>query len=95
MKSPKGRLELTWMGKDMSLIPTANGKYDYEWVDRFDARACEVKSIEVVETVGETTGATGADENLLIVGDSGDALRSHSTVPEWAAKWRWINLDET
>ena len=23
MRSPKGRLELTWMGKDMALIPTA------------------------------------------------------------------------
>ena len=30
MKSPKGRLELTWMGKDMALIPTAHGKYDYQ-----------------------------------------------------------------
>ena len=29
MRSPKGRLELTWMGKDMALIPTAHGKYDY------------------------------------------------------------------
>ena len=43
MKSPKGRLELTWMGKDMALIPTAHGKYDYEWVDPADPRACEVK----------------------------------------------------
>lgn len=30
MRSPKGRLELTWMGKDMALIPTAHGKYDYD-----------------------------------------------------------------
>jgi adenine-specific DNA-methyltransferase len=30
MKSPKGRLELTWMGKDMALIPTTRGKYDDE-----------------------------------------------------------------
>ena len=29
MRSPKGRLELTRMGKDMALIPTAHGKYDY------------------------------------------------------------------
>jgi hypothetical protein len=85
MRSPKGRLELTWMGKDMALIPTAHGKYDYEWVDPVDLRACEVKSIEVVDTVGEQTGENGAEENLLIVCDSGDALRSPSTVPEWAA----------
>ena len=36
MRSPKGRLELTWMGKDLALIPTAHGKYDYEWVDPDD-----------------------------------------------------------
>lgn len=88
MRSPKGRLELTWMGKDMALIPTAHGKYDYEWVDPADPRACEIKSIEVVDTVGEPAGPNGAKENLLIIGDSGDALRSLSTVPEWAAKYR-------
>ena len=87
MRSPKGRLELTWMGKDMALIPTALGKYDYEWVDPADPRACEIKSIEVVDTVGEPAGPNGAKENLLIIGDSGDALRSLSTVPEWAAKY--------
>lgn len=76
------------MGKDMALIPTAHGKYDYEWVDPADPRACEIKSIEVVDTVGEQTGANGTEENLLIVGDSGDALRSLSTVPEWAARYR-------
>jgi adenine-specific DNA-methyltransferase len=88
MRSPKGRLELTWMGKDMALIPTAHGKYDYEWVDPADPRACEIKSIEVVDTVGELAGPNGAEENLLIIGDSGDALRSLLTVPEWAAKYR-------
>lgn len=65
MRSPKGRLELTWMGKDMALIPTAHGKYDYEWVDPADPRACEIKSIEVVDTVGEQVGPNGAVENLL------------------------------
>jgi adenine-specific DNA-methyltransferase len=88
MRSPKGRLELTWMGKDMALIPTAHGKYDYEWADPADPRACEIKRIEVVDTVGEQAGPNGAEENLLIIGDSGDALRSLSTVPEWAAKYR-------
>ena len=36
----------------------------------------------------KTVGETSTDENLLIVGDSGDALRSLLTVPEWAAKYR-------
>lgn len=48
------------MGKDMALIPTAPGKYDYEWVDPADPRACEVKSIDVVTTVGETDNRLAA-----------------------------------
>lgn len=87
MKSPKGRLELTWMGKDIALIPSEHGKYDYAWVDPSDPRAREVKSIEVLEQVGDVDGMTGADENLLIVGDSGDALRSLGTIPEWSSRY--------
>lgn len=86
-RRPKGRLELTWMGKDSALIPVEDGKYDYAWVDPSDPRALEVKSIEVVEQVGEVDGPTGANENLLIVGDSGDALRSLGTIPEYADKY--------
>ena len=76
------------MGKDMALIPVEDGKYDYEWVDPADPRACEVKSIEVLKTVGERAGTTSVNENLLIVGDCGDALRSLGTIPEWAARYR-------
>ncbi|GAA1785617.1 site-specific DNA-methyltransferase [Nostocoides veronense] len=72
------------MGKDSALIPVEDGKYDYAWVDPNDPRAREVKSIEVVERVGEVGGPTGAGENLLIIGDSGDALRSLGTIPEYA-----------
>lgn len=86
-KSPKGRLELTWMGKDMALIPSEHGKYDYAWVEPSDPRAREVKSIEVLEQVGQIEGPGGADKNLLIVGDSGDALRSLGTIPEWSSKY--------
>lgn len=86
-RNPKGRLELTWMGKDSALIPVEDGKYDYAWVDPTDPRAREVKSIEVLEQVGEVDGPTGADENLLIIGDSGDALRSLGTIPEYHDKY--------
>lgn len=86
-RTPKGRLELTWMGKDAALIPVADGQYDYAWVDPDDPRAREVKSINVQEQVGTVDGPTGADENLLIVGDSGDALRSLATIPEYHAKY--------
>lgn len=86
-RSPKGRLELTWMGKDSALIPVEDGKYDYSFVDPDDPRALEVKSIEVLEQVGEVEGPTGANENLLVIGDSGDALRSLGTIPEYHDKY--------
>lgn len=86
-RTPKGRLELTWMGKDSALVPVEDGKYDYAWVDPADPRAREVKSIEVLEKFGETNGPTGANENLVIIGDSGDALRSLGTVPEYHDKY--------
>lgn len=86
-RTPKGRLELTWMGKDSALIPVEEGKYDYAWVDPTDPRAREVKSIEVIEQVGEVDGPTGANENLLIIGDSGDALRSLGAIPEYADRY--------
>lgn len=86
-RSPKGRLELTWMGKDAAIIPVEDGKYDYAWVDPDDPRAREVKSVEVLEQVGEIDGPTGADENLLVIGDSGDALRSLATIPEYHGKY--------
>lgn len=62
-RTPKGRLELTWMGKDLSLIPTEHGKYDYQWVDPSDPRVREIRTIDVVETIGDATGSTGAGEN--------------------------------
>lgn len=86
-RTPKGRLELTWMGKDSALIPVEDGKYDYAWVDPSDPRAREIKSIEVLERVGEAAGPTGAHENLLLIGDSGDALRSLGTIPEYHDKY--------
>lgn len=86
-QNPKGRLELTWKGKDLALIPAEHGKYDYSWVDPSDPRACEVKSIECLERVGAPDGRTGSDENLLIQGDSGDALRALGKIPEWSAKY--------
>lgn len=86
-RTPRGRLELTWMGKDSALIPAEDGKYDYAWVDPNDPRALEVKSLETVERVGEVDGPSGGMENLLVVGDSGDALRSLGTIPEYANKY--------
>ncbi|OFR91179.1 hypothetical protein HMPREF2863_05055 [Micrococcus sp. HMSC067E09] len=80
-RKPRGRLELTWMGKDSALIPSENGKYDYAWVDPDDVRVREIKTLEITDQVGKES------DNLVIIGDSGDALRSLSTVPEWEAKY--------
>jgi adenine-specific DNA-methyltransferase len=82
MGNPKGRLELTWMGKDLSLIPSEAGSYDYEWVSPRDPRAAEVKLIETVGAVGENVGS-----NLLITGDSGDVLRALGSIPEWSDRY--------
>lgn len=82
-RKPAGQLELAWMGKGLGLISAQDGKYDYTWVDRNDVRVREVRTIDTVETVGDNT-----DGNLLILGDSGDALRSLTTIPEYAARYR-------
>lgn len=87
-RRPRGRLELTWMGKDSTLIAVEDGKYDYAWVDPADPRVREIKGIQLIDAVGETDGPTGSDENLLLVGDAGDALRSLGTIPEYAQKYR-------
>lgn len=84
MGAPKGRLELTWMGKDLALIPSDEGKYDYDWVDPSDPRVSEVRPILVKETVGD---ASQAEDGLLITGDSGHALRTLVTVPEWSDRY--------
>lgn len=82
MGKPKGRLELTWMGKDLSLIPSEAGSYDYEWVSPRDPRAAEVKIIKTVGIVGENVGS-----NLLVTGDSGDVLRALGKIPEWSDRY--------
>lgn len=95
-KKPHGRLELTWMGKDLALIPHEDGKYDYAWVDPSDPRVSEVRTLEETSTVGQAESlrdgdghmtAAGADDNLLIVGDSGDALRSLGKIPEYRDRY--------
>lgn len=82
-RKPAGQLELAWMGKGLGLIPAEDGKYDYAWVDKSDVRVREVRTIETLETIGDA-----ADDNLLIIGDSGDALRSLTAIPEFKAKYR-------
>lgn len=95
-KKPQGRLELTWMGKDLSLIPYEDGTYDYAWVEPTDPRVTEVRSLIESETVTAPANLPVAEDpygepttdNLLIIGDSGDALRSLGTIPEYVERYK-------
>jgi adenine-specific DNA-methyltransferase len=82
---PGDRLTLSWIGKDQALIRTSRG--GYEWVSRDDPRVTEVRLLHDVAVVGETVQNCVAD-NLLILGDSYDALRALSRIPEYAVQYR-------
>ncbi|MER5204538.1 site-specific DNA-methyltransferase [Streptomyces sp. NPDC002825] len=82
-----GRLSLSWINKDRSLISTQDG--GYEWVDRDDFRVTETRLLRDVGTVGEVhDDLKRAEDNLLITGDGGDVLRSLTRLPEFAEKYR-------
>lgn len=94
------KLELTWYNKDQALIPTEEGKYGYTWVDPKDPRYCETHTLIVDDVVrgtqaskeDGTTYSERADlepteDNLLILGESGDALEALTRVPELADKY--------
>lgn len=79
-----GRLTLDWANKDRVLV--SHGESGYEWVDPDDPRATEVRLLDECGRVGEVTGAPG--DNLLIRGDSADALRALVRTPEYADEYR-------
>lgn len=96
----KHRLELTWFNKNKALIPAQAGKYGYRWVSPSDPRYCETHTLIVDEVVkGEQSEklewqnySDRADldpqcDNLLICGESGDALETLTRVPELAEKY--------
>lgn len=94
------KLELTWFNKDRALIPTEEGKYGYTWVDPKDPRYCEVHTLvagDVVRgeqspkdegvTYSERADLEPTEDNLLILGESGDVLEALTQVPELADKY--------
>ena len=94
------RLQLTWYNKDQALIPTEAGKYGYTWVDPSDPRYCETHTLVMDEFVrggvtpkndqfqySERADLDPQDDNLLILGESGDVLEALTRVPELAAKY--------
>ena len=82
-----GRLALSWVNKGKSLIDTQDG--GYAWVDRDDVRVAETRLLQDTVTVGDVhDDLKRAEDNLLITGDSGDALRSLTRLPEFAEEYR-------
>lgn len=96
----KQRLELTWYNKDMALIPTEAGKYGYTWVNPSDPRYCETHTLIMDDYVegkqsaksdefeySERADLTPQNDNLLILGESGDVLEALTRVPELADQY--------
>ena len=94
------RLQLTWYNKDKALIPTETGKYGYTWVDPSDPRYCEIHTLVLDDYVqgaqtpksdefeySEHADLEPQDDNLLILGESGDVLEALTRVPELAEKY--------
>lgn len=94
------RLQLTWYNKDKALIPTETGKYGYTWVDPSDPRYCETHTFVYDDYVqgsqtpksdefaySERADLEPQDDNLLILGESGDVLEALTLVPELADKY--------
>lgn len=94
------RLQLTWYNKDKALIPTETGKYGYTWVDPSDPRYCETHTLAYDDYVQGTQTAKSdrfeyskradlepQDDNLLVLGESGDVLEALTRVPELAEKY--------
>lgn len=78
-----GRLTLSWANKDKALVSDDDGGYD--WVDADDPRAVEVR---VLDELGVYPPDAEAADNLLIRGDSVDALRALVRIPEYAQQYR-------
>lgn len=94
------RLQLTWYNKDKALIPTETGKYGYTWVEPSDPRYCETHTLVLDDYVqgsqtpksdefeySERADLEPQDDNLLILGESGDVLEALARVPELAKKY--------
>lgn len=96
----KQRLQLTWYNKDKALIPTETGKYGYKWVEPSDPRYCETHTLVMDEYMqgrqspkdpdkqySEIADLEPQEDNLLVLGESGDVLETLTRVPELASKY--------
>lgn len=76
-----GRLELNWTNKDLKLL--SHGIDTYEWVQPDDWRITEVRTLNLIETIGEKGSG-----NLLINGDAAHSLEALIKIPELAKKYK-------
>jgi adenine-specific DNA-methyltransferase len=84
--SYEGRLELTWTNKHLRLLAHDDGSY--EWVPASDYRVAEVRLLRDAGTVGQVhDDAERAKDNLLIRGDTLNALTSLIELPEFAQEY--------
>lgn len=83
-----------------ALIPTTRGRYGYTWVAPTDPRYCQTNFLEYGDVVrgvqrpkedgrtySERADLAPQDDNLLILGESGDVLEALTRVPELADKY--------
>ncbi|MEJ7567440.1 MAG: site-specific DNA-methyltransferase [Gaiellaceae bacterium] len=77
-----GRLELTWTNKQLRLLSHEDGSY--EWLPPADYRVAEARLLRDAGTTGEVhSDRQRAKDNLLIRGDSLNALTSLTRIPEF------------
>lgn len=110
MSSKPQKLELRWFNKDKALIPATASRYDYRWVDPKDPRYCETHTLAYGEkvtaqqspkqpgrTYSERADLEPTEDNLLILGESGDVLEAMTRIPElvdeYVGKVRCIYID--
>ena len=77
-----GKLELNWVNKNKTLIVSDYEKVKYEWVEPNDYRVSEVRLFKEMEKFGENS-----TDNLIICGDSLNALTSLTKIPEYRHKY--------
>lgn len=82
------RLELTWPGKDKFLLTPRDADGKPQWVERTHPAAHEVRLADFTGQFGEVNDADPYADNLLFTGDSLDALRVMTRVPEFARQYR-------
>jgi adenine-specific DNA-methyltransferase len=82
------RLELVWPNKDRFLLVPRDSDGKPVWVEPTHPAASEVRLSTFTDAVGTVNGADPYSDNLMFTGDSLDALRILSDVPEFRRTYR-------